>query len=215
MSWIIENLSPRNTLALENERVQQGTLQDQNLVRLGTHIDFLFLSQHVEEQTHVTSTPALPVEAQQTLAISPNPQTPASLPIEAQQTIPALPQSLNLASKFAQASPGETMLVRPTTANVPALIVSSNVGGERRVHDLTGQVINLGRNPDNEIVIDNPIVSAQHAQIVRDGDTFFLVHPHPKRGRTVNGLWYQGQHIQGDQSVPQTVATRRYFSYRG
>ncbi|HXR65103.1 MAG TPA: FHA domain-containing protein [Ktedonobacteraceae bacterium] len=134
-------------------------------------------------QAERPSSPAQNIVEKQTILATPRPQNPVSVP----------------GWQMAQASPDATMLARPSTENVPALIVSSNTHSERQVYDLTKQVMNIGRSASNEIVIDNPLVSAQHAQIVRDGDTFFLVHPHPTRGKTLNGLWYQGQHIQGDQ----------------
>jgi ABC-type multidrug transport system ATPase subunit len=76
-------------------------------------------------------------------------------------------------------------------------MVSSNIHSVTKTYTLEKPVINIGRDSRNEIAIPEPIVSALHAQIVREGETFFLLHPHPERGRTLNGLWYQGQRIRG------------------
>ncbi len=189
-SWIVENLSQHSSLSLENQRIQQGDLQHQSAVRLGTTVFLIFLVRQPGVEDQQTSLQGL--DGQKTLSVPP--QNIAEKP-----TIPVSSQPQSLDQQFAQTPAGGTVLVRPTLANVPALIVSSNTRSERQVHDLTSPVINLGRGAGNEIVIDNPIVSVQHAQIVRDGDAYVLVHPHPTRGQTLNGLWYQGQHIQGNQ----------------
>ena len=202
-SWIIENLSQHTSLAIEEQRVQQGVLQHQSLVKLGGTIRFAFLLRPSETQAQPHSASRLEIAGQQTLQIPPPSQVQSlsapRLEIVGQPTVEASSQIQNLVDKLAQISPGETVLSRPFAANVPALIVSSNTHSERQVYDLTKQIIDIGRSASNEIVIDNPMISAQHAQIVSDKDGFFLVHPHPRRGRTLNGLWYQGQHIQGDQ----------------
>lgn len=198
-SWIVENLSQRSSLTLENQRIQQGNLEHLSVLRLGAtvHLTFLlrqqgqqFIPPHVDEHKTQPVPPQLPAE-QQTIPAASFPQSPGQPPVPF--------------------SPGSTMLVRPATANVPALIVSSNMLGERQVHDLTSPIINLGRGAGNEIVIDSPIVSVQHAQIVRDGDTYVFIHPHPTRGQTLNGLWYQGQHIAGNQQFRKQLAPGDIF----
>jgi hypothetical protein len=48
-------------------------------------------------------------------------------------------------------------------------------------------------------VINELVISAFHAQIIRDGNQLVLIHPHPARGKTLNGLLYQGRNIRGDE----------------
>lgn len=93
----------------------------------------------------------------------------------------------------------------------PSLAVSSNIHSAVQTHILDKEVHNLGRDPQNDIVIPEPTISAWHAQIVRDGETLFLVHPHPARGHTKNGLWYQGQRIPGDQVFRKPLARGDIF----
>ncbi|MEO6890350.1 MAG: FHA domain-containing protein [Ktedonobacteraceae bacterium] len=83
--------------------------------------------------------------------------------------------------------------------SVPSLEVSSNVHQEKHTYPLNKQVINIGRDPSNDIVISEPTVSGFHAQIVYDGNQPYIIHPHPTRGKTLNGLLYQGRHIRGDE----------------
>ncbi len=93
------------------------------------------------------------------------------------------------------ASPSSTVIA----ADGPSLIVSSNVHSDQQVYALKGdlRVFNIGRDSSNTIPINEPVVSAIHAQIIREGDNLVLVHPHPARGKTLNGLWYQGKRIGG------------------
>lgn len=80
----------------------------------------------------------------------------------------------------------------------PSLEIEFNHGG-KSTYDLTKPVINIGRDPSNDIVIDTPVVSHFHAQIVREGNQLILVHPHPSQPHTTNGLLYQGRHILGNE----------------
>src|SRR5256884_4835912 len=91
------------------------------------------------------------------------------------------------------------------------LEVSSNTHAEKHAIPLTQQVINIGRDPSNDIVINELVVSGFHAQIVREGNQFVLVHPHPSRGKTLNGLLYQGRHIQGDEKFHKPLARGDIF----
>jgi pSer/pThr/pTyr-binding forkhead associated (FHA) protein len=95
--------------------------------------------------------------------------------------------------------------IRPGTVNgvppggISSIEVSSNAHTVKYLFPLSKPVINIGREPSNDIVIGELVVSGFHAQIVREGNLHVLVHPHPARARTLNGLHYQGRHIAGDQ----------------
>jgi len=43
------------------------------------------------------------------------------------------------------------------------------------------------------------VVSAFHAQIVREGGQLIFIHPHPQQQRTTNGLLYMGRSIPGNE----------------
>src|SRR5262249_1015248 len=137
------NLSQNSSLTLEQQRVQQSELQHQNMVKLGANVHFVFLlrqfqaqgtGQH-EKQTNVvpppTQAPWPPQPPQQ------SPSAPPSLPSQRSQTAerPAFLKQ--------QTGAGETVIARPPTANVPALIISSNTSSERQVYDLIKPVTNV------------------------------------------------------------------------
>ncbi len=92
------------------------------------------------------------------------------------------------------------LMTQAAPRGTQSIEVSSNIHHERHSYMLDKQVINIGRDPSNDIVINEPVVSSFHVQIVREGDKLILVHPHPTRQKTLNGLLYQGQHITGEQT---------------
>ncbi len=54
-------------------------------------------------------------------------------------------------------------------------------------HELTEQLVSIGRSPDNLIVIDDPSVSGRHAQLQATGDDYHLTDLDSTNGTTVNG----------------------------
>ncbi len=102
---------------------------------------------------------------------------------------------------------------RPGIVGLPSLEVSTNIDHEKQVYLLTldRQVFDIGRDPSNTIVIQRPTVSNFHAQIIRENNQLVLIHPHPKRGQTLNGLTFQGQNIEGQQSFRHILARGDIF----
>jgi ABC-type multidrug transport system ATPase subunit/pSer/pThr/pTyr-binding forkhead associated (FHA) protein len=119
-------------------------------------------------------------------------QSPAQQPLPP-STVVKVPANVPL-----YASPSGTVLA----TSEPSLIVSSNVHSGQQVYALKGdvQVFNIGRDASNTIAINESIVSALHAQIIREDGHLVLVHPHPAREKTLNGLWYQGRRINGNET---------------
>lgn len=46
---------------------------------------------------------------------------------------------------------------------------------------------------------NDPIISDLHLQIIRQDNQWLLIHPHPDRQQTRNGLLYHGRKIRGDK----------------
>src|SRR5438477_12191642 len=66
--------------------------------------------------------------------------------------------------------------------NMPKLSISG------APHDLTDEVITIGRAPDNMIVIDDPSVSGRHAQLRLAGEVYRLKDLESTNGTRVNGV---------------------------
>jgi pSer/pThr/pTyr-binding forkhead associated (FHA) protein len=64
-------------------------------------------------------------------------------------------------------------------------IIAEN--GERNAHELTEEIVTVGRAPDNVIAIDDPSVSGRHAQLQLTGDSYQLRDLGSTNGTRVNG----------------------------
>ncbi len=181
-SWTIENLSQTSFIALNQQRVQQGTLGHNSIVQIGEGVSFAFLTQQ------------------------PTVQALQSLPLaEVTESVPPASQGSS------NDTPLRTVRVGEPGSGLPSLTVSSNIHSDHQKHVLSKPLLSIGRDAANDIVIAEPIVSSRHAQIEHDGQNFYLVHPHPTREQTVNGLWYQGQLIAGNQKFRKRMMNGDIF----
>ena len=209
--WSIRKLSPQNMLTVNQRETQQATINDRDTIGLGAGTTFLFqvaarvrpISQPAAAPQNASITshmappgPAQVVAPQPPVRLSPQqaafgPPPPPYIPTEPAPS--GVPQ--NIMQDTMRASTGR--MQSGYGVGVPTLEVSTNVDNERQPYPLTKPVINIGRDPSNDIVINRPTVSGFHAQIVRDGNQLVFVHPHPDRGKTLNGITYQGRTIAG------------------
>ena len=65
---------------------------------------------------------------------------------------------------------------------MPRLVISG------ATHELTDNVITIGRAPDNMIVIDDPSVSGRHAQLQLAGEVYRLKDLESTHGTRINGI---------------------------
>jgi pSer/pThr/pTyr-binding forkhead associated (FHA) protein len=80
---------------------------------------------------------------------------------------------------------------------MPSLILHN--GPRPLKHELVGDSVSIGRGPLNDIVIDSPVVSVQHAMLVKTGDSFWLKDLNSTNGTYVNGsLFTYGELKDGD-----------------
>jgi ABC-type multidrug transport system ATPase subunit len=75
-----------------------------------------------------------------------------------------------------------------SAAEQPRLVVSTPQW--TREFPVEREVLTIGRDPGNDIVIDDPVVSARHAQLRRSDARFEIVDLN-----STNGLFFQGQKI--------------------
>ncbi len=93
---------------------------------------------------------------------------PETGPLGQTEAVSALPAG-RPASKPA---PGEAFLI---------------IGG-RETYPITHSITNIGRRPDNDLVIDDPRVSRRHAQLRAEGERYYLFDLNATGGTFVNGL---------------------------
>ena len=212
-SWSIEKLSQASNVIVAGQSVQQAVLSDGTTVRLGEESSFQFFTQAKEQVVSDTFR-----QPQFTLppAVDPKPY----LPIADQPTPPPASSSSGHiqgsdATQAVRPSPqlGGTAIAPLSAIGIPSIEVSDNTTGKKQTHLLTKDVINVGRDATNEVVIDDRIVSGLHLRIVRQGNQLVLIHPNPanQRQRTLNGLLYQGRKIRGDEPFSKTLTNGDIF----
>jgi pSer/pThr/pTyr-binding forkhead associated (FHA) protein len=69
-----------------------------------------------------------------------------------------------------------------------ARLVVNREGADLATHELTRDIITIGRASLNQIVIDHPTVSAQHAMLLRVGDSYWLKDLNSTNGTQINGV---------------------------
>lgn len=209
--WSIENFSQSSSLSVNQQKVQQAPISNNAVIGLGADTSFVFLT-----------SPAVQ---------APQPSQPSgSQTISAQEELSSLAeQTLHRPQKQAfSASPSDqdtftaqlgglearadaTQIASLSTTGLPSLEVSSYSQSDKKTYTLAKPVINIGRDITNDIVINDRIVSGLHLRIVRQGNTFVLIHPHPDRPKTLNGLLYQGRKIRGDEQFSKTLTKGDIF----
>jgi SARP family transcriptional regulator, regulator of embCAB operon len=86
-------------------------------------------------------------------------------------------------------------LVRRTRATRQGAVAHLR-DGSGRLHPLQGATISIGRLPDNDIVIDDAMVSRYHAMIVDSGNSFVITDL-----RSANGVCLADKKIRGSATL--------------
>jgi predicted component of type VI protein secretion system len=69
------------------------------------------------------------------------------------------------------------------------------------VYPLWRAITNIGRRPDNDIVLDDPRVSRRHARVLQEGDGFTIVDMDSTGGTFVNGARVQTLPLHPGDSI--------------
>lgn len=93
----------------------------------------------------------------------------------------------------------------PYEKGIPSLEISISPSSEKVHFPLTKDMMSIGRSQQNDISIPAKVVSSFHFQILRQDDSYILVHPHKGYLRTTNGLHYHGRHIHGDETYQKVL----------
>src|SRR5215813_12134267 len=91
-------------------------------------------------------------------------------------------------------------------SGMPKLIISGFT------HELVDEAITIGRGPDNTIVVNDPSISAHHAQLLLEGDTYRLKDLDSTNGTRVNGKPVSETVLRIDDRIRFGAAEARYES---
>jgi ABC transport system ATP-binding/permease protein len=237
--WKIENLSESSYVTLDKQSIGQAVLNEDSIIGLGDTVSFLFStasivgemegetlfispqqpSQEVavdtssteavtEEATVLVNIQREPAQAMEALEISPH-NTPEPLIKQPEQAVKAL-EALE-SSSDSSPRPMATQVASFSAMGLATLEVTDNTTGARKLYPLMQQRLNIGRDPKNDIVIDEPSISDLHMQIIHEKNQWILMHPHPDQPETENGLIYQGLSIRGDESFRRQLTRGDVF----
>jgi pSer/pThr/pTyr-binding forkhead associated (FHA) protein len=68
-------------------------------------------------------------------------------------------------------------------------------------HELVRNIVTIGRAPLNQIVIDHPTVSGQHAVLLRVGDSYSLKDLNSTNGTQINGLFVTDAELKDGDTI--------------
>jgi len=75
-----------------------------------------------------------------------------------------------------------------------------------KLYDLQGDIIGIGRSPDNDIQIKDASVSRNHLKIIRRGDKFFIEDLNSRNGTLVNDIQIRsGEEFEIKEGIPITI----------
>jgi pSer/pThr/pTyr-binding forkhead associated (FHA) protein len=82
-----------------------------------------------------------------------------------------------------------------------ARLVLNCEGVDRVTHELARDIVMIGRAPLNHIVIDHPTVSAQHAVLLRIGDSYSLKDLNSTNGTQINGAFVTDAELKDGDTI--------------
>ncbi|HLL79966.1 MAG TPA: FHA domain-containing protein [Ktedonobacteraceae bacterium] len=205
--WSIEKLSQSSFLRVNDQKVQQTLLSNNSIVGLGEDSSFVFLTSPIK-QPDLEATSIRERSLQEESTQRPSTQGSGTF---FNTTLPPQPGSHTEQLSEAAARPDATLIASLTSIGLPSIEVTSYSHSDKKTYALDKPVINIGRDATNQIIINDRIVSGLHLRIVRQGNAFVLIHPHPDRPKTLNGLLYQGRKIRGDEQFSKTLTKGDIF----
>jgi len=193
--WRIQKHPNAALITVNTQQVEQAVIDNDTTIGLGVNTVFLFLI-----EAEKPASPNIPVPG--------NTSTLVLHPKSLSSTVAASPTSLVSTpitpEQNAHSDIKQTQIAPPLSIGLPSLVVSSTTG-EQKIYLLDKPVMSLGRDPANDLVVSDPIVSRFHVQIKRQGNALVLIHPHPDAKQTLNGLLYQGRKVRGDEHFITTL----------
>ena len=198
-SWKVEKLTHNSSVVVAQQNTEGASLSHNIMVELGEDSAFVFLLNLDDVQVQ-EATQRVPLSA------SASAITSAKSTVEDDQTQP--PRRV-LQEQAAKSSGTEVASL--TALGIPSVEITDNTGKTHQKYPLAQRVISIGRDTTNDVVIAESSVSDFHMQIVREGERYVLIHPHPKRQETENGLLYQGRKIQGNEVFRKQLARGDVF----
>jgi pSer/pThr/pTyr-binding forkhead associated (FHA) protein len=82
-----------------------------------------------------------------------------------------------------------------------ARLILISEGVDFATHEFVGDIVFIGRTQSNQIVIDHPTVSAQHALLLRVGDSYRLTDLNSANGTQINGAFVTEAELKDGDTI--------------
>jgi pSer/pThr/pTyr-binding forkhead associated (FHA) protein len=82
-----------------------------------------------------------------------------------------------------------------------ARLVLISKGVDFATHEFVGDIVFIGRTQSNQIVIDNSTVSAQHALLLRVGNSYRLKDLNSTNGTQINGVFVTEAELKDGDTI--------------
>lgn len=82
-----------------------------------------------------------------------------------------------------------------------ARLLLNREGLDLAAHELFGDIVMIGRAPSNHIVIDDSTASAQHAFLLRVGDSYWLKDLNSTNGTQINDLFVTDAKLKDGDTI--------------
>jgi pSer/pThr/pTyr-binding forkhead associated (FHA) protein len=82
-----------------------------------------------------------------------------------------------------------------------ACLVLDFEGLDVLTHELIGDAVTIGRAPSNDIVIDHPTVSAQHARLTKSPSGYRIKDLESTNGTQINGVSISGTQLKDGAEI--------------
>ncbi len=211
--WRIENLSRPGATLVDQQGVEKMAIAQNSTVELGEDTAFIF-STRVSDDFEATVLLTRPSRSE----TQPSEDKHRDERKVGERTLPVVDGEATAPQPQESHTPSQppveisaTQIASYTTLGIPSLEVMDNTTGTSHKYPLLKEMINLGRDSSNDIVIKDVMVSDFHLQIVRQHGQWILHHPHPSQQQTHNGLLYQGRKIRGNRAFSKQLARGDIF----
>jgi ABC-type multidrug transport system ATPase subunit/pSer/pThr/pTyr-binding forkhead associated (FHA) protein len=177
--YIIEDLGSSNGTFVNGERVQlqaKRQIADNDTIRLGSDVELRLVIASVESANATII--EKPVDSNKTISMA-----PADAPVDTPVAEPASDSSNRTMAMQAPPDAGtsnKTMAMQAPVVSTPAStpppqLVVNESGQEAKIYTLTASRIRIGRQADNDVVLNNRFVSRAHAELEKRGNDYWLI----------------------------------------
>ncbi len=160
--YVIEDLKSSNGSFVQGERVQGSRpIVDNDVIKLGVDVELRLVIASVDN-----------INA--TLVIAP-PDVSDNVPVA--ESAPDLSNRTMAMQAPSDASNRTMAMQAPVSipASTPPQLVVNEAGQEAKIYTLTAPRIRIGRQADNDVVLNNRFVSRSHAELEKRGNDYWLI----------------------------------------